>query len=72
MDVNLPGESGFTLCRKLPLNLKKCPLRETKKRLAKAAAMLDITEQLDKFPRQLSGGQRQRAACARALITEPR
>ena len=55
----------------LPLNLKKCPLRETEKRLAKAAASLEIADQLSKFPRQLSGGQRQRAACARALITEP-
>ena len=55
----------------LPLNLRKCPLRETEKRLRKVAATLDITEQLGKFPRQLSGGQRQRAACARALITEP-
>ena len=55
----------------LPLNLKKCPLRQTEKRLAKAAASLEIGDQLEKFPRQLSGGQRQRAACARALITEP-
>ena len=55
----------------LPLNLKKCPLRETENRLRKAAASLEITDQLEKFPRQLSGGQRQRSACARALITKP-
>ncbi|MGN0185789.1 MAG: ABC transporter ATP-binding protein [Aristaeellaceae bacterium] len=55
----------------LPLNLRRCALPETKKRLARVAAALEIAEQLDKFPRQLSGGQRQRAACARALITEP-
>lgn len=55
----------------LPLNLRKCPLGETESRLARAAASLEITDQLSKFPRQLSGGQRQRAACARALITEP-
>ncbi|MDD6188500.1 MAG: ABC transporter ATP-binding protein [Clostridiales bacterium] len=55
----------------LPLNLQKRPVRETRERLREAAASLDITEQLSKFPRQLSGGQRQRAACARALITRP-
>ena len=55
----------------LPLNLRRCALPETKRRLAQVAAELEIAEQLDKFPRQLSGGQRQRAACARALITEP-
>lgn len=55
----------------LPLNLRKCPLKETERQLQRAAASLEITDQLSKFPRQLSGGQRQRAACARALITEP-
>ena len=55
----------------LPLNLRKCSLKKTQECLEKAAAALDITDQLSKFPRQLSGGQRQRAACARALITEP-
>ena len=55
----------------LPLNLQKRPVRETQDRLRAVAASLEITEQLEKFPRQLSGGQRQRAACARALITQP-
>ena len=55
----------------LPLNLQKRPVKETQDRLRTVAASLEITEQLDKFPRQLSGGQRQRSACARALITEP-
>ena len=55
----------------LPLNLQKQPVRETQDRLRTVAASLEITEQLEKFPRQLSGGQRQRAACARALITQP-
>ncbi|MGN1013961.1 MAG: ABC transporter ATP-binding protein [Butyricicoccus sp.] len=55
----------------LPLNLQKRPVQETQSRIQKAAASLEITDQLSKFPRQLSGGQRQRAACARALITQP-
>ena len=36
----------------LPLNLRRCALPETKKRLAQVAAALEIAEQLDKFPRQ--------------------
>ena len=55
----------------LPLNLQRKPVRETQDRLQAVAASLEITEQLEKFPRQISGGQRQRAACARALITKP-
>ncbi|MGN0203606.1 MAG: ABC transporter ATP-binding protein [Coprococcus sp.] len=55
----------------LPLNLQKRPFRETESSLKTVAEVLDITEQLTRFPRQLSGGQRQRAACARALITQP-
>ena len=55
----------------LPLNLRKRSADETKERLEKVAASLEIGDQLTKFPRQLSGGQRQRAACARALIAEP-
>ena len=43
----------------LPLNLRKCPVRETEQRLEKVASSLEITDQLSKFPRQLSGGQRQ-------------
>ena len=55
----------------LPLNLQRVPVNEIKARLERVATELDITEQLDKFPREMSGGQRQRAACARALITSP-
>jgi multiple sugar transport system ATP-binding protein len=37
-----------------------------------AAAMLGLTEFLDRKPGQLSGGQRQRVALARAIVREPR
>ncbi len=55
----------------LPLNLQRKSEAETASRLRETAAAMEITNQLEKLPRQLSGGQRQRAACARALITEP-
>jgi multiple sugar transport system ATP-binding protein len=35
------------------------------------AAMMELTEHLDRRPRTLSGGQRQRVAVARALVREP-
>src|SRR5690242_1072272 len=40
--------------------LAKRPRAEIDKRVASAAAILGLTDYLDRFPRQLSGGQRQR------------
>jgi multiple sugar transport system ATP-binding protein len=37
-----------------------------------AAATLNLTDYLDRKPRQLSGGQRQRVAIGRAIVREPR
>ena len=45
---------------------------EISKRVAEAAAMLDITEYLDRKPKALSGGQRQRVAMGRAIVRSPR
>jgi multiple sugar transport system ATP-binding protein len=39
--------------------------------VARAAALLHIEPNLDRYPAQLSGGQRQRVAVARALAIEP-
>lgn len=33
---------------------------------------MHITEILEKFPYEVSGGQKQRAACARALVNDPK
>jgi sn-glycerol 3-phosphate transport system ATP-binding protein len=44
---------------------------EIDRRVAEAAAMLEIAPYLDRRPRQLSGGQRQRVAMGRALVREP-
>ncbi len=40
-------------------------------RIGAAAETLQITEYLDRKPRQLSGGQRQRVAMGRAIVREP-
>lgn len=36
------------------------------------AKILDITEYLDRKPKELSGGQRQRVAIGRAIVREPK
>ena len=44
---------------------------ETERRLARAAAILQLDQLLDRKPAQLSGGQRQRVAIGRAIVREP-
>jgi multiple sugar transport system ATP-binding protein len=41
-------------------------------RIAQAARVLEIEDQLDKKPGQLSGGQRQRVAIGRAIVKQPK
>ena len=53
------------------LKLAKVPKREIARRVGEAAAMLELSEQLDKRPGQLSGGQRQRVAMGRAIVRQP-
>ena len=54
------------------LRLKKFPKAEIKERVEDAARILDITELLERRPRQLSGGQRQRVAMGRAIVRHPK
>ena len=44
---------------------------EIKERVKQAAETLEISEYLDRSPRQLSGGQRQRVAMGRAIVRKP-
>jgi multiple sugar transport system ATP-binding protein len=53
------------------LLLAKRPRAEVNERVDKAAAILGLTELLDRYPRQLSGGQRQRVAMGRAIVRDP-
>src|SRR5256885_10263264 len=54
------------------LRLKRYPKEEIARRVQEAARILDITELLDRKPRQLSGGQRQRVAMGRAIVRNPK
>ncbi|MCG5479792.1 ABC transporter ATP-binding protein [Sinorhizobium alkalisoli] len=45
---------------------------EIRKRVERAAEMLQIGHLLDRLPKQLSGGQRQRVAIGRAIVRDPR
>jgi multiple sugar transport system ATP-binding protein len=54
------------------LRLKKYPKAEIKQRIDEAARMLDITELINRKPKQLSGGQRQRVAMGRAIVRNPK
>ncbi|UMO99665.1 ABC transporter ATP-binding protein [Amycolatopsis sp. EV170708-02-1] len=53
------------------LKLAKIPKAERERKVAEAAAVLDLTEYLDRKPAKLSGGQRQRVAMGRAIVREP-
>src|SRR5438105_2637695 len=54
------------------LRLKHYPKAEINSRVTEAARMLDITDLIDRKPKQLSGGQRQRVAMGRAIVRNPK
>jgi multiple sugar transport system ATP-binding protein len=54
------------------LRLKKVDKAEIARRVENAARILDISELLDRKPKQLSGGQRQRVAMGRAIVRDPK
>jgi len=53
------------------LKLRKISRNEIKERVGEAAELLQLTDFLQRKPRQLSGGQRQRVAMGRALVRKP-
>jgi sn-glycerol 3-phosphate transport system ATP-binding protein len=53
------------------LKIKKTPKADIDARVAKAAKILELSNLLDRKPRQLSGGQRQRVAMGRAIVRQP-
>ena len=53
-----------------PLRLRKLGDAEVRRKVEGAAALLELTEHLERKPSQLSGGQRQRVAMGRAIVRE--
>lgn len=54
------------------LKMRKVPKAEIEKKVSQAAQILNLTEYLDRKPKQLSGGQRQRVALGRAIVRNPK
>ncbi|WP_421693385.1 ABC transporter ATP-binding protein [Aestuariivirga sp.] len=54
------------------LKMAGMPKDEIDAKVTKAAATLNLTDYLDRKPRQLSGGQRQRVAIGRAIVRQPK
>jgi len=53
------------------LKIAKLSKAEIKERVDNAAQLLQLSEYLNRKPRQLSGGQRQRVAMGRAIVRKP-
>ena len=54
------------------LKMRKVDKKIIEQKVKEAAEILDLTEYLDRRPKQLSGGQRQRVALGRAIVRNPK
>ena len=63
--LSVRGNLGFGL------RLRGVPRADREQRVAEVAAVLGLSELLDRRPGALSGGQRQRVAMGRAIVREP-
>lgn len=54
-----------------PLKMRGESKEAVRSRISDVARLLELEQQLKKYPEQLSGGQRQRVALGRAIIREP-
>ena len=64
--MSVRGNIGFGL------KMAGLPRDEINRRVEAAAATLNLTQYLDRRPRELSGGQRQRVSIGRAIVREPK
>jgi multiple sugar transport system ATP-binding protein len=63
----------MTVAKNMGFALRRAgvPTDEIRRKVQETAALLGISEQLDRKPSNLSGGQRQRVAMGRAIVREP-
>ena len=54
-----------------PLNLRKVPKAEQKRRIAEVLDLVEMGVYAGRYPHELSGGQQQRVALARTLVYNP-
>jgi multiple sugar transport system ATP-binding protein len=54
-----------------PLRIRGTPVSEIDPAVKRAAEKVELTDFLDRRPKELSGGQRQRVALARAIVRQP-
>ena len=54
------------------LKMRKTDKKTIEQKVQEAAEILNLTEYLDRRPKQLSGGQRQRVALGRAIVRNPK
>ena len=55
-----------------PLKMRNFKKDEIDRKVKEAAEILNLTDYLDRRPKQLSGGQRQRVALGRAIVRNPK
>ena len=54
-----------------PLKIRGLPVAEIGPKVLKAAQQVELTDYMQRRPKELSGGQRQRVALARAIVRQP-
>ena len=54
-----------------PLRMRRMGRSDIDATVHRALELVELTDQIDKYPSQLSGGQQQRVALARAIVFEP-
>jgi len=64
----------MTVAKNMGFALRRAGMskEEIRRRVEQAAALLGISEQLERKPANLSGGQRQRVAMGRAIVRDPK